>query len=219
MCFVGREKETKKIMKALERGNNVVLLGKYGIGRTSLIKHVAALTKDTWRFVFLDFSQTPGKVTTQLLAELLPEKRKGKDHYIRYKSGRFLIVSKELKDKRKHVLVFDNIAKLTAQKLQLIRYLILESKFQYIAIAESFLPKEDFFLLRAALLPAEVIMLPYLSEESTKKLLCHLADKYSFHWSEQRLSMLASTTRGYPLGVHELIKRELNIRKKDGFRQ
>jgi energy-coupling factor transporter ATP-binding protein EcfA2 len=219
MCFVGREKETKKIMKALERGNNVVLMGKYGIGRTSLIKHVAALMKDRWRFVFVDFSQTPGKVTTQLLGELVPEKRRGKDHYIRYKSGRFLIVSKELKDKRKHVLVFDNIAKLTAQKLQLIRYLIQESTFQYIAIAESFLSKEDLFLLRAALLPAEMIMLPYLSEESTKTLLCHLADKYSFHWSEQRLSMLVSATRGYPLGVHEVIKRELDMRKKDGFRQ
>lgn len=206
-------------MKALERGNNVVLMGKYGIGRTSLIKHVAALMKDRWRFVFVDFSQTPGKVTTQLLGELVPEKRRGKDHYIRYKSGRFLIVSKELKDKRKHVLVFDNIAKLTAQKLQLIRYLIQESTFQYIAIAESFLSKEDLFLLRAALLPAEMIMLPYLSEESTKTLLCHLADKYSFHWSEQRLSMLVSATRGYPLGVHEVIKRELDMRKKDGFRQ
>ena len=219
MCFVGREKETKKIMKALERGNNVVLMGKYGIGRTSLIKHVAALMKDRWRFVFVDFSQTPGKVTAQLLAELFPEKRKNKDHYIRYKSGRFLIVSKELKDKRKHVLVFDNIAKLTAQKLQLIRYLIQESTFQYIAIAESFLSKENLFLLRAALLPAEMIMLPYLREESTKTLLCHLADKYSFHWSEQRLSMLVSATRGYPLGVHEVIKRELDMRKKDGFRQ
>ena len=219
MCFVGREKETKKIMQALDRGNNVVLMGKYGIGRTSLIKHIEALTKERWRFLLLDFSQTPGKVTTQLLVELLPEKRKGKDHYIRYKSGRFLIVNKELKDKRKHILVFDNIAKLTAQKLQLIRYLILESKFQYIAIAESFLPKEDLFLLRAALLPAEMIMLPYLSEESTKKLLCHFADKYSFHWSEQRLYMLVSATRGYPPAVHEVIKRELDMRKRDGFRQ
>lgn len=219
MCFVGREKETKIIIKALERGNNIVLMGKYGIGRSSLAKHIEALTKDRWRFVFVDFSQTPGKVTAQLLAELLPEKRKNKDHYIRYKSGRFLIVSQELKDKRKHILVFDNIAKLTAQKIQLIRYLILESKFQYIAIAESFLPKEDFFLLRAALLPAEVIMLPYLSEDSTKKLLCHLADKYSLHWSEQRLYMLVSATRGYPLGVHEVIKRELGMRKKDGFRK
>jgi len=219
MSFVGRERETKKIMKALERGDNVVLMGKYGIGRTSLIKHVAALTKDRWRFIFLDFSQTPGKVTKQLLVELFPEKGKGKDHYIRYKSGRFLIVSKELKDKRKHILVFDNIAKLTTQKLQLIRYLILESKFQYIAIAESFLPKEGFFLLRAALLPAETIILPYLSEESTKKLLCHLADKYFFHWSEQRLHMLVSATRGYPLGVHEVIRRELDARRKDGLRQ
>ena len=84
---------------------------------------------------------------------------------------------------------------------------------------EGFLPKEDFFLLRAALLPAETIILPYLSEESTKKLLYHLANKYSFHWSEQRLHMLASATRGYPLGVQEVIRRELDARRKDGIRQ
>jgi len=218
MCFVGREKETKKIIKTLERGNNIVLMGKYGMGRTSLIRHIAAVTKDRWRFVFLDFSQTPGKVTTQLLDDLMPEKRKGKDHYIRYKSGRFLIISKELKDKRKHILVLDNIAKLTTQKLQLIRYFIQESTFQYVAIAESFLLKEDLFLLRAALLPAEMIILPYLSEENTDQLLRQLADKYSFNWSEQRLSMLVSSIRGYPLGVHDAIKRELDIRKKNGFR-
>jgi hypothetical protein len=217
MCFVGRERETKIIVKSLEKGNNVIVTGKYGIGRTSLVKHIAAMMKDGWRFVFLDFSQTPGQVTRQLLKSLLPEKRKSKGHYTRYKSGRFLIVSKELHDKRKHVLVLDNVVKLTPQKLQLIRYLIQESKFQYIAIAESFLTKEDLFLLRAALLPAEMIILPYLNEESTKKLLCHLADKYSFKWSEQHLYMLISATRGYPLGVNEAIKRALDMRKKNGL--
>ncbi|MEN6319400.1 MAG: ATP-binding protein [Syntrophaceae bacterium] len=218
MCFVGREKETNKIIKALERGNNIVLMGKYGIGRTSLIRHIAAITKEKWKFVFLDFSQTPGKVTKQLLEELMPGKWKGKNHYARYKSGRFLIVSKELKDKRKHFLILDNIAKLTTQKLQFLRYLIQESTFQYVAIAESFLPKEDLFLLRASLLPAEMIILPYLNEESTEKLLRQLVDKYSLNWSGQRIAMIVSSTRGYPPGVHDIIKRVLDTRKKNGFR-
>ena len=38
--FVGREKEISQIVKALKRGENVILKGKYGIGRTSLSRHV-----------------------------------------------------------------------------------------------------------------------------------------------------------------------------------
>jgi len=206
MCFVGRERESRKIKRLLQQGKNVILTGKFGIGRTALTKHIAGTTENRWRFFFVDFSQTPGNVIKQLSANLLPGRKTGsKGDYLRYKSGRFLIAGAALKikseDKRTPVLVLDNIAKLTTQKLQLIRYLVQESKFQFVAIIESFLPKEDWFLLRAALLPAEIIILPYLSEGSTKKLFRHLAEKHTFNWSEQRLNMFVSINRGYPLGV------------------
>lgn len=45
MSFVGREKETKKIIKALQQGNNIILTGKFGMGRTRLMRHVATITQ------------------------------------------------------------------------------------------------------------------------------------------------------------------------------
>jgi len=71
--FVGRENEIKQIIKALRRGDNVILTGKYGIGRTSLVKHIADTTRDRWRFIFVNFSQTPGRVCGYLIEELLPK--------------------------------------------------------------------------------------------------------------------------------------------------
>jgi MoxR-like ATPase len=62
IMFVGREKETKLIIKELVRGHNIVIEGKFGIGRTSLVRHVSSVISDQWRFIFVDFSQTPGKM-------------------------------------------------------------------------------------------------------------------------------------------------------------
>lgn len=220
MCFVGREKESRKIVRLLQQGKNVILTGKYGIGKTALIKHIEAITEGKLKFFFVDFSQTPGCVIKRLSSALSPPKKpSGRGNHLRYKSGRSLIARAVMKDKRNSVLVLDNIAKLTPQKLELIRYLKLESTFQYIAIAESFLPKEDWFLLRAALHPAEVIILQYLSEESTKKLLLHLTERYLLKWSEQKINMVVSVIRGYPRGVYEAVVRELDLREKNGVRQ
>jgi ABC-type phosphate/phosphonate transport system ATPase subunit len=44
MYFVGRQQEIARILKDLERGDNVSVCGKYGIGRTSLLKHLAEIT-------------------------------------------------------------------------------------------------------------------------------------------------------------------------------
>jgi hypothetical protein len=113
MYFVGREKEIGEIKEALEGGNNVIVSGKYGIGRTSLIKHIADAMKDQWRFVFVDFSKTPGSVCNYLLAELFPMHGFDREHR-RYRPSRFRIATLALEDHRKHVLVLDNVSKLSA---------------------------------------------------------------------------------------------------------
>ncbi|MCD6485804.1 MAG: ATP-binding protein [Syntrophobacterales bacterium] len=41
MVFVGREKETRQIVRALEKGGNVIITGKFGMGRTKLVRYVA----------------------------------------------------------------------------------------------------------------------------------------------------------------------------------
>ena len=55
MLFVGRENEANHITRELQRGNNVVLGGKYGIGRTSLINadgiHIAKMNGNLFSWI------------------------------------------------------------------------------------------------------------------------------------------------------------------------
>ena len=208
MPFVGREKEIGQIKEALEKGKNVILLGKYGMGRTSLMKHISKMIQDRWRFVFVDFSKTPGSVCSQLFEELFP--KEGLKHKrLRYKPRRFRIVSLNLEDPRKHVLVFDNIAKLTAPKSDLIKYFTWERRFQIGAIAESFLSPDELFLLRVRLNPATLIELRHLSIGSEFEFFQRLSNEHQLGWTEFRIKNLAEITGGYPLRMQEIAVREL----------
>jgi len=53
MCFVGREKEVRKLTKALEGGRHVIVTGPYGIGRTRMIRQIAETGRRERRFVFV----------------------------------------------------------------------------------------------------------------------------------------------------------------------
>lgn len=49
MTFLGRKKEIEQIKEALEGGKNLIVSGKYGMGRTSLIKQVAeGMQNELW---------------------------------------------------------------------------------------------------------------------------------------------------------------------------
>jgi len=219
MFFVGREKESRKIIRLLQQERSVILTGKFGIGRTALLHHIAVITEGKWRFFFIDFSQTPSCVVKQLTAMLRPGKESNTAHHdFRYKSGRSVVVRKISKEKRKTILVLDNIAKLTNQRLQLIRYFRLENRFQFVAIVERFLPEADLFLLRAVLVSDEVIVLQNLNPKSTKDFLRHIAEKHAFNWSEQHVDMLVSLNRGYPLGLYQIFQQELHAKSKDGLK-
>jgi hypothetical protein len=210
MYFVGREKETKQIIKALKRGDNVILMGKYGIGRTSLAKHIADITLNRLRFIFVDFSQTPGKVCRHLMDRLLAGKS-SKEHgkALGYKSIRFRISTQAFADKRQPVLVLDNIGKLSAQKLDLIRYLAMTKRFLFVAIVENFLQGEKLFSLRTWLTPASLTKVSYLSKQSGREFFHHYAAKHRLHWTESEIRTLAEMTGGYPLGMKEVLTRKL----------
>ena len=210
MHFVGREKEIQQIKEALGGAKNVIVLGKYGMGRTSLIKHIADAMKDRWRFVFVDFSETPRMICRHLLAEQTG-RQKFKDEYesINYKSTRFRIVHLDLGGRRKQVLVLDNIAKLSFQKADLIRYLAWGKRFQFVAIVESFISKDDFLRLRVRLYPAEIVMLQHLDKRKVYEFYQHLSEQHRFHWTEGHIKNLAEITGGYPLRMREISLREL----------
>jgi hypothetical protein len=208
MYFVGREKEIRQIEEALEEGNNVIVLGKYGMGRTRLIKHIADTMKDRWRFVFVDFSRTPGSVCNYLLAELFPMQKFDRE-YTRYRPSRFRIATLALDDNRKHVVVLDNIGKLSAQKLDLIRYITWEKRFQFVSIVESFLPSNHLFRLRAWMNPSILITLHHLSTSSVVRFFQQLSKEHHLGWTEGQIKNLAEVTGGYSLRMQEIANREL----------
>ncbi|MGO8990969.1 MAG: ATP-binding protein [bacterium] len=213
MYFVGRQKEIAQIKEALEGGNNVIVSGKYGMGRTSLIKHIADAMKDQWQFVFVDFSKTPGSVCNYLLAELFPTQEFDRE-YVKYKPSRFRIATLALEDHRKHVLVLDNVSKLSAKKLDLIRYLTWEKRFQFVSIVESFLPTNGLFRLRVWMNPSILIKLHYLSASDVVQFYRQLSRGHRLGWSEGRIKNLAEVTGGYPLRMNEITFRELAGRER-----
>jgi len=209
MCFVGRKKEISLIVKALEKGTNIVLSGKYGIGRTALIKHIAKIAQERWKFFYMDFSQTPGEVCNALLKKLFPDYHyKNKHKYVRYKASRFQIANLDLPDKRKHILILDNIAKLSPQKIKLLSYLSTEKRFGFIAIVEQFIPEPDLLRLRVALSPTIQIRLFHLSIHSTREYLRNSSIKYNFSWPENRIKTFSEIIKGYPLAMKEIVTKE-----------
>ena len=215
MYFVGREKEIGEIKQALREGENVIVSGKYGMGRTSLVKHIAGEMKDQWRFVFVDFSKTPGSVCNHLLAELFPMHGFDREH-LKYRPSRFRIATLPLEDSRKHVVVLDNVSKLSVQKLDLIRYLTWEKRFQFVSIVESFLPSNGLFRLRVWMNPSILITLHHLSTSNVVRFFQQLSKEHQLGWTEGRIKNLAEVTGGYPLRMQEIGLRELAGKQRCG---
>lgn len=185
----------------------MVVSGRFGIGRTSLIKHIAH-AQDELRFVFIDFSKPPGHMCKHLLTELFPKQKYGRK-YVKYKSGRFQIMTLELEDRRKHVIVLDNIARLTFPKLDLVRYLNWESRFLFICIVEHFLPQDDLFQLRTWLNPCMMINLQRLNMQNGIEFFQCFSVTSCLNWTERQITNLAATAGGYPLRMKEIATREL----------
>ena len=116
MPFVGRQSEKKKIMESLNCGQNIILGGKFGIGRTRLIREIAKLVNER-KFIFVDFSQTPGKMSEKIMKVLgITRRVKNQTRQMGYKSMRCRIANTDIAKQHKPVIVFDNVAKITARR-------------------------------------------------------------------------------------------------------
>jgi energy-coupling factor transporter ATP-binding protein EcfA2 len=210
MYFCGRKKEISEIINALKKRKHIVVTGKYGIGKTVLIKHLSEITKQRWQFVFTDFSKTPSSVCNEILWKASPKtQRQDRHRYIKYKIARSLIADLTLKDNRQPVIVLDNISEVSHQKLAFIQYVTFSKKLLFIAITEGFLPENDLFQLRACLLPSYLLKLGNLGTKNAVEFFRHVSQKNNLNWSEKHIRMLADVTGGYPLGMKEFVKREM----------
>jgi len=211
MYFVGRSREIRIITNALDRGENVILSGRFGMGRTSLMRHIAQTCQDRFHFVFVDFSKTPADMVRRLTAALFPiSATQQSGPHLRYKYARFQLLNQPLEDLRQHVLVLDNIEKLTMQKRILLRHLVSEERFLFVAITESFLPENQYHELKVALLATCRIALGHLDKPSARAFFRSVSERNGFGWTDERIEMLTVRTNGYPLSMKEIIYAEHN---------
>lgn len=214
MLFIGRNSEKKKIIELINDGKNIILGGKFGIGRTSLIKEIAKILTEERKFIFVDFSQTPGQMSDKLMKELgLATKLNNSDKKMGYKSMRYRIAQSKSTKQQLPVIVFDNVAKVTVQKIILLRHLILEQNFQFIAIVENFLPQKDLFELKSQFIPSISLTLRHLKKNDVKNLLHAYAEEYHFNWTDNYINNLAALSDGYPLGLVGMLRKKRNPQK------
>jgi hypothetical protein len=210
--FVDRRRETARVRAELEAGRSVVLTGIYGIGRTALARHVAEELAREWIFVFADFDRAPGQVWRDLFAAVFPKAQERlRTEGRSAKWMRYRVSSRRLEDRRRHVVVLDNVARLTAPRLESIRR--LRERFQVVAIAEAFLPEQASAALCAALWVRRPLQLGHLSEAATATFFEECSRRHGFGWGEGEVQGLARAVNGFPLGMREAVAAALHRRE------
>jgi hypothetical protein len=196
----------------LEAGRSVVLTGIWGIGRTALARHMAEEMAREWLFVFADFDRAPGQVWRDLFAAIFPEtqarwRTEGRSaKWIRYR-----VSSHRLENPRRHVVVLDNVGRVTPPRLDCARR--LRERFQVVAIAEAFLPEGRSTALCAALGARRPLQLGYLSEVATVAFFEECSRRHGFGWGVGEVEGLARAVNGFPLGMKEAVAAELRLRE------
>lgn len=213
MYFIGRTRETRVIVGALQHGKHVVVSGRFGMGRTSLVRHIARCFQKTWRFVFIDFSRTPADMCRCILQEIFPSSAMPDTMHLHYRTVRYHILNDTPEDPRPHILVFDNVEKVTHQKLLLMKLLAYEKRLLIIAITAEFLPDEQYRQVRVALLNMSRLSLGHLDRKSTQEYFRYYSLRYGFNWSEEKIASLSMRTMGYPLSMKEIVDEEQRKRQ------
>jgi hypothetical protein len=219
--FVGREKEAAYVRAELEAGRSVVLAGIYGIGRTALAGHVAEQMAHDWRFVTVDFARGPAGVWRTLFAAIFPKAQARLPRGPR--SARLLrhrVSTGRPEDPRRHVLVLDNVARLTVKGLDTLRR--LRERFQVLAIVEGFVPEPAQQALSSALWARRPLRLGPLSRRATRAFLEECSRRRGLGWGPGEVRGLARAVAGFPLGMREAVVAELRRRalpdRRDGRR-
>ncbi len=202
--FVGREEEISRISTTLAAGTNVVLTGKFGIGRTSLVRRVAAETNGRWHFIFGDFSCPPAVVCRQVASQILrPLRTWRRLEEPPYRQNRRQLLEAARKATPPFVLVLDNVRRMTVARWDLVRFLSREARLRIVIIVESFLPESDVARLRTNLYPSIRVQLGRLPARESHEFFERVSRRNGLGWSGDRIRALAARGGGFPLAMAE----------------
>ena len=149
------------------------------------------------------------------MADSLLPKNNGKT--TGYRQNRFRIANLDFRGRKSPILVLDEIAKLTPPKLELIRYLAMAKRFQFVAVVENFLKADQLSLPRGWLHPALLLDIGYLGEQPAREFFRYYSRKNHFCWTEGEINNLAEMSGGYPLGMKEIVMRRLEREESREF--
>jgi len=215
MVFVGRDRETARIAAQLAKGGNVIVRGKFGIGRTSLVRHVAETLGDGWRFHFESFMQGPAGICFGLLRHLGLALTAARGHNLSFISARARLLRAEARPGERRVLVFDDIQDLSAAKLALVRSLALTGRHQFVAVVDEQLKEAALDQMRAALYPVHLLTLLRLPTRQAESFFARTSERLDLGLGEGEVAGLARTSCGYPLLMAEIAARLARQRREN----
>jgi len=209
--FVGRQKELAFLQAQVEDGRSVVLTGIFGIGRSALVRQLAGLMARERTFVFARLDQAPGHVWHELYAGLFPRKAsRHRREQPPVQWTRYRVLHERPESRRRHVIVLDDVVRLSTARLDLVRR--LHERFQMITIAEDFLPAAERDALCAALWVRAPLRLGHLEAFASLEFFERAFREHQLTLDPGEVHGLARAVRGFPLGMQEALAAELRRR-------
>ena len=187
--FVGRAREMRAVVGWLERGRSVVITGPFGCGRTTLVDAVASRLTPRYRFVHLE----PNRAFRPQLRD---------------------VIAHAANTMRPHVVVWDDIVRLTAPAARVVRDLLLHDRVQIIAIVERAMAADDLVRLRSILGSAPVLTLNPLTRRDAARYFTDASARHRLNWSRSDIHTLAVASHGFPLGMRLTV--EAACRERSG---
>jgi hypothetical protein len=233
VIFVDRERETERLFTAFEAGRNAVLSGKFGSGRTALLRHLGELAPDRFRVCFADFGSTPATVCRSLATTLLPDRRRSRSpgsreapwgrpqrsggrRRPRYAELVTALAGASWPSPPLTVVVLDDLSKLTAAKLELLGRLAVNRSARWVVVVEPFLPRQALIRLTARLHPTERLHVDRLSASAARRYFRLIAEEAGLPWGEEQVEVLARSSGGYPLAMRQIAERKARRRPPSG---
>lgn len=188
LTFVGRTSELRRLAQLLDEGRNIVLTGIFGSGRTMLIRQLASNERHR-QFVFWDTRQCQRalRITVEKLYTVRAVPKRRGDHIL-------------------PVVVVDDVAQITAQRLRSLRELVRAHRCQIIMIVEGSTPPSDVTRLRVALDAARLIRLGPLSRIAADRYFSLAAREHAFGWTLDEIRCTARSTHGHPLTMRATLE-------------